>query len=282
MGRRKFNPITNANDNLAKPDLGKPSVCDNKQFFAQRIKELRKTARITQADLASRLGLTRAAILNWETGRTRPDISNLPALCDALNIPVGDFFTSNVIGIQESKDERKLISSYRNMDAGHKGFLLKMAQELETLDQEVVRRQDEVHLLRLPYAEDAVAAGIGTEGFEAACSQRYVHNTPQLQETDILFHVNGDSMEPRYPHGCVVMVKEGSETKPGDIAVFSVDGTLFIKQYQKDGLHSLNSAYPPMLSSHYSDIRVIGRVIGIADQEDFATDAEICAFERRN
>lgn len=282
MGRRKFDPLEHSKNNPAVLSHEITSVCDNKAFFALRIKELRLAAKISQAELAHRLGLTRSAILNWETGRTRPDISNLPALCQALNLPVSDFFTANVIGIPEVKDERQLLSSYRAMNDGHKGFLLKMARELEALDNETSKKRARIHLLKLPYAEDAVAAGIGTQGFEAACSHRYMHSTPLLQETDILFHVNGDSMEPQYPHGCVVMVKESTDVKTGDIAVFSVDGTLYIKEYQQDGLHSLNPAYPPMLSTRYPDIQVIGRVIGIADQEDFATEAEIRAFEGKN
>ena len=60
--------------------------------------------------------------------------------------------------------------------------------------------------------------------------------------------------------------------------VFDVDGVLFIKVCQEDGLHSLNPAYQPMLSQRYGEIRCIGRVLGIMDEHDFASEEEIAEF----
>ena len=154
-----------------------------------------------------------------------------------------------------------------------------MAGELEEMDAPVQVHAPRIRLLSLPYAEDAVAAGVGADGFEANCRQCYVHDTPQLREADILFHVNGDSMEPTYPDGCTVMVRKSSEVDTGDIGIFSVDGTLFIKECQPDGLHSINPKYPPMLSKKLGEIRIIGRVIGMMEDGDFASEAEIRDFQ---
>ena len=115
------------------------------------------------------------------------------------------------------------------MNDKHQRFIIKMAGELEEMDAPGQVHAPRIRLLSLPYAEDAVAAGVGADGFEANCRQCYVHDTPQLREADILFHVNGDSMEPTYPDGCTVMVRKSSEVDTGDIGIFSVDGTLFIK-----------------------------------------------------
>ena len=100
-----------------------------------------------------------------------------------------------------------------------------------------------------------------------------------LREADILFHVNGDSMEPEYPNGCTVMVKKEAQIDTGDVGVFSVDGTLFIKECQSDGLYSFNPSYPPMLSKSFGEIRVIGRVIGIMEDGDFASNTEVREFQ---
>lgn len=157
--------------------------------------------------------------------------------------------------------------------------LIKMVGELEEMDAPVQVHAPRIRLLSLPYAEDAVAAGVGADGFEANCRQCYVHDTPQLREADILFHVNGDSMEPTYPDSCTVMVRKSSEVDTGDIGIFSVDGTLFIKECQPDGLHSINPKYPPMLSKKFGKIRIIGRVMGMMEDGDFACEAEIRDFQ---
>ncbi|MBQ9210192.1 MAG: helix-turn-helix domain-containing protein [Clostridia bacterium] len=279
MPRRKFEATQDGKEKNVHPEPLGTGVCDNKLFYAERIKTLRTAAGVTQAELASRLGLTRTAVVNWEQGRSRPDISNIPVLCQALNIPISHLFFSTGSDTGLDSTETHLIQSYRNMNDKHQRFIVKMADELEEMDAPVKMPAPRFRLLSLPYAEDAVAAGVGTDSFEASCSQCYVHDTPKMREADILFHVNGDSMEPTYPDGCTVMVRKSSEVNTGDIGIFSVDGTLFIKEYQPDGLHSINPAYPPLLSKKFGEIRAIGRVIGMMEDDDFASETEIKYFQ---
>ena len=52
-----------------------------------------------------------------------------------------------------------------------------------------------------------------------------------------------------------------------------------IKECQPDGLHSINPKYPPMLSKKLGEIRIIGRVIGMMEDGDFASEAEIRDFQ---
>ena len=46
--------------------------------------------------------------------------------------------------------------------------------------------------------------------------------------------------------------------------------------------HSINPAYDVMRKDHYGFIKSIGRVIGILDLDDFATESEIACFKQRN
>ena len=80
MGRRKYEPTRDGNVNVVSIEERENGVCDNKLFYANRIKTLRSLAHFTQAELASLLGVSRTAVFNWETGRSRPDITNIPAL----------------------------------------------------------------------------------------------------------------------------------------------------------------------------------------------------------
>ena len=101
-----------------------------------------------------------------------------------------------------------------------------------------------------------------------------------LRGADMVFRVNGDSMEPKYPDHCNVLVKFTDEPLgSGDIGIFQVDGALYIKQYQSDGLHSLNKHFKIMRRKSYDEIKTIGRVIGILPDSDFATSAEIQDFQ---
>lgn len=281
MGRRKYEPTKDGSVNVVSIDSKKSGVCENKLFYATRIKTLRTLANITQTELAAILGVSRSAVLNWETGRTRPDISNIPTLCKALSIPISDFFSDTGNGANWDSEERKLLSSFRNMSPQHQKFLMKMVSELQLMEKYEPKAK-RIKLLHKLYAEDSVAAGIGTQEFDASCNRIYVHDTPLLRKTDILFHVNGNSMEPKYPDQCTVMVKKESQLSYGDVGIFQVDGVLFIKEYRPEGLHSLNPAYMTMEPCQYHEIKTIGRVIGIMDDMDFASEQELDEFKSQD
>ena len=95
---------------------------------------------------------------------------------------------------------------------------------------------------------------------------------------DCVFTVNGDSMEPDYPDGCMVLVKrisDSGELTPGDIGAFMIDNETYIKEYREDGLHSLNPAYPVMRFSDFEHVYLIGRIIGVFSPESIATEADV-------
>ena len=279
MARRKFDTLQDDHSAILTVELRNAGVYHHKLFFANRIKELRQAAHMTQAELSTALGISISAVKNWESGRTRPDIANIPMLCRALSVRVSEFYSSDRQEENRDRKEHELIASYRAMSDPHRHILEGLAHDFETMDRALFRSMVPVYRLRgLPYADDSLAAGIGTNGFEANCTLRYVHDVPSLRDADILFRVNGDSMEPDYPNGCTVMVKKEPNLAFGEVGVFDVDGVLFIKEFQEDGLHSLNPAYQPMLAERYGEIRCIGRVLGIMDEHDFASEEEIAEF----
>ena len=280
MARRRFDTLQDNHNAILPIELRNVGVYHHKLYFANRIKELRQASHMTQAELSSALGISISAVKSWEAGRTRPDIANIPMLCKALNVHVSEFYAPDENEESQNKAEWELIASFRKMSDPHKRILIGLANDFEAMDRTIFRSAAPAYRLRgLPYADDSLAAGIGGAGFEANCTLRYVHDIPGLRDADILFRVNGDSMEPDYPNGCTVMVQKDTNLAVGDVGVFDVDGVLFIKECQEDGLHSLNPAYEPMLFQRYSEIRCIGRVLGIMDEQDFASEEEITEFK---
>ena len=53
-----------------------------------RLKELRKKANISQADLGKVLGVTGQTVLNWESGIFEPKIEHLIKLADYFNVTI--------------------------------------------------------------------------------------------------------------------------------------------------------------------------------------------------
>lgn len=56
--------------------------------FAERLKELRLEKRLTQRELATRLGFSANCICEWEKGRSEPSIDSLKALAICLDCTI--------------------------------------------------------------------------------------------------------------------------------------------------------------------------------------------------
>ena len=93
MPRRKFDTTQRGISDTHTDAPIATSICENKLVYAERIRTLRAAANLSQGELAEAMNLGRAAISNWETGRTRPDIANIPRLCNVLGITVAAFFS---------------------------------------------------------------------------------------------------------------------------------------------------------------------------------------------
>lgn len=279
MSRRKYEPGRHGESKVVEFVSTANGVCENKLFYANRLKALRTIAHLTQADLAGRLGLSNSAVANWESGRTRPDITNIPSLCSALGISIAEFFSDSESCVKADEDERKLLFCYRKLSKPHQTVMLSLSEQLlRTEDQILAINPPELE--ELLFADDQVAAGTNYDDFSARCRPCYVHSSPMVRRADYIFRVNGDSMEPDYPNGCCVLVKKDeSLLRFGDVGIFQADGSLYIKEYRKEGLHSINPAYGTMRKEDYGFIRAIGRVIGILDTDDFASESEIAAFK---
>ena len=89
-----------------------------------RIKELRENCRLSQADIAHRLGISRTSVSAWEMGSVCPNAAYLVELSKLFCVPV-DF----ILGIESnmtvkldslSNDEREIIFSLMRLFAAQR------------------------------------------------------------------------------------------------------------------------------------------------------------------
>jgi len=78
---------------IASPDKQAPLPVED---FGVRLKQLRKAKGMTQAQMASQLGVSMPAICAWETGKARPRDTRMKALAAALGIPMSELFGPDV------------------------------------------------------------------------------------------------------------------------------------------------------------------------------------------
>jgi transcriptional regulator with XRE-family HTH domain len=64
--------------------------------FGERVKAVRTGAGLTQEQFASRLGVTRQAVSNWENGRNLPDIEVVIAISRTFDISLDELILARV------------------------------------------------------------------------------------------------------------------------------------------------------------------------------------------
>lgn len=86
------------------------------------IKEKRKEKKLTQDELAEKLGVTNRAISKWENGVCMPDSGIIPDLCKILGITINDLFHGKVI---DKKDdvEKYLLEIYKQKEVSDRKLL---------------------------------------------------------------------------------------------------------------------------------------------------------------
>jgi len=92
----------------------------NQEKVGKFILECRKNKRMTQEELAQKLGVSRKAISRWENGKNMPDYSLLIPLCENLEITIDELINGETT--KQSKDTIELIIEYldRNRKANLK------------------------------------------------------------------------------------------------------------------------------------------------------------------
>lgn len=73
--------------------------------FGERVKAVRTGAGLTQEQFASRLGVTRQAVSNWENGRNLPDIEVVIAMSQTFGVSLDELILGGE-GMADKTDEK--------------------------------------------------------------------------------------------------------------------------------------------------------------------------------
>lgn len=77
----------------------------NQDKIGQFISVCRKEQKLTQGELAEKLGVTDKSISNWENGRNMPDLALFKPLCEILNITINDLISGERINEEKYQDK---------------------------------------------------------------------------------------------------------------------------------------------------------------------------------
>lgn len=84
----------------------------NQEKVGKFIAENRKEKKLTQYELAEKLGVSDRTVSNWENGKNMPDLSLFKSLCDVLGITINELLSGEKLN--NKKYSEKLEENFIN------------------------------------------------------------------------------------------------------------------------------------------------------------------------
>ncbi len=244
-----------------------------------RIKFLREQKNMTQKELAEKTGYkTRSAINKIEKGLRDINQSQIKAFADALGVTPAylmgwekenlisssaDFSQTMDYKAKGSKIPNPYIEKYFKLDDISKDIVnFVIDKELERQQQVIKGESAKYDTQQIAYFDGPVSAGLGSLALDNPPSKMLDIPTyiKEYFKANYAVDMRGDSMEPTFLDGSVLLVQITDQIQPGQIGIFYVDGEFFCKELGHDELISHNKKYPPIKLTE--DSKCMGRVVG--------------------
>ncbi len=129
--------------------------------FGDQLKKRREELGLSRSELADRLGVSRSAVGNYETGVSAPKEEVLLRLFDALHVEPNYLYRDAYRGGGEgvSDEERSLLEKYRRLGLSGRQTLHTVADALGTMQQELQAAAPEPAPRVIPLYCSPAAAG---------------------------------------------------------------------------------------------------------------------------
>lgn len=207
-------------------------MTDNEDMkIGERIKQVRKERRLTQVALAKIAKVQQSTIADLERGRTEKTTS-LVEIAYALGV--------NPAWLSSGKGRKEaVIPTYSTANG---------SLEQSNISPTKIAIGGRVPLISLVAAgnwEDVV------DNYAPGQADEWIATTVAIKQHTYALRVQGDSMEPKFPDGAIIIVEPEDEARHGSYVIVRQNGTeATFKQLVVDGgrkyLKPLNERYPIM------------------------------------
>ncbi len=266
------------------------------EIFSERLRYYLSKYEMTQLELSKRLGVGTTSVYNWTNGIKTPRMDKVDAMCKIFNCNRSDLMEEHKPEIQSEPDYTNtatpeefeyLVKKYRLLDPTGKEHV-DTVLEWEVVHQKAISEKDaritemEMRPVALTgfnsllsevgaavriiqYYRCPASAGTGQVVFDDAPVDRIeIPDIQKYKRVSYAVSVNGDSMEPLYDDGDILLIEPTCELSIGEIGIFIVGSEAFVKELGDGELISLNADYNNIPLTE--DSKCMGRVVGKFDK----------------
>lgn len=268
--------------------------------YISRIKQIKSEKKITNEKLSELTGIPLGTLSKIMAGISdSPKLSNMVLIAEALGCTL-DYIVSgtpeNTNNYMLSDDEIAFMENYRQLDTHGKELLAlvaskeldrvgilsdlaadnysrkaypktttqKSAKILPSISTVASSTKASSDFARRPVLlyDLPVSAGPGVYLDDSMAEQINIPNNEKTASTDFALRISGNSMEPKYRDGDILLVEDTDTLEIGELGIFVLDGNGYFKKYGGDRLISLNPEYGDILLRNYAEAVCCGRVVG--------------------
>ena len=253
--------------------------------FAKRLKELRKSLGLTQAELAKFLSSSASTIGMYEQGRRTPPYEGLEEIADFFNVDMdylmgkSDKTTilnpSRIASLKLSNFSNNTLQIMLELNLDGQSKVYEYARDIKLTGNydtdksmpPLTLSEDYIEL----YTDARAAAGTGAYNYGYDDGRCVCAKIADVPDYDGIVDVKGDSMNPTIKDGDVAFVDFNFEPVDGKIYIIQHEDDTYIKRcyFESDKLtlKSDNPDYKDIVFNTYDNVRIIGLVTGWATPE---------------
>jgi len=265
--------------------------------YISRIKQVKNEKKITNEKLSELTGIPLSTVSKILAGISdSPKLSNMVLIARALDCTL-DYIVSgtpqNNNNYTLNEKEIEFIEIYRQLDFYGKDLVEVVAQkELDRVGvitenvncsanacEGSAEANKSAKILAMPssvvsdFSYDftkksillydlPVSAGPGVYLDDELAEPISIPMNERTESVSFALRISGNSMEPKYHDGDIVLVENTESVNVGELGIFILDGNGYFKKYGGDRLISLNEEYGDILLRDYVESVCCGRVVG--------------------
>ncbi len=216
--------------------------------IGNKLRELREKSNLTVKDVINELKkfditISEKTLYGYESGKNSTNADMFLALCQIYNCKnvIGEF-SDSADEILFTNDEWNIIEKIRKID-DYGRETIGMILDREAARSSQIKRLESRPIStpeRIVQYFQKVSAGSGELIYEDISEQITIPDIPKYKRVAYAVKVSGNSMEPQYHDGDMLLIEPVCIVDIGEIGIFNVDNKAYIKERGKTELISLN------------------------------------------
>lgn len=257
-----------------------------KETWLDRVKDKKRALGMTNETLSEKTGIPQGTLNKILAGTSDdPKLSTLAAFAEVFDVSVDYIVFGDGDALHLSKTEKSLIKNFRTLDERARDIVYTLTEKEAArfaADTPAAEKKAEILVsdrfkfsasekkadvrFRLPLYDLPVSAGRGSLLDGTGSDFITLTSGGETLDADFALRVSGNSMEPRYLDGDIILVHEQPSVGIGELGVFvcsdGISSEGYFKRFGGDRLISLNPQYDDIYLDGFDSVICRGKVIG--------------------